>query len=97
MPELSYDRNELQRLCREYHVLRLALFGSVLYGKDHEASDLDLLVEFDPQHGPGWDMFTLEERLSKLFGKTVDLNTPGFISHYFRDDVMRSAENLYAR
>jgi predicted nucleotidyltransferase len=78
-------------------VLRLAVFGSMLTRIDREGSDLDLLVEFDPKHGPGWDMFALEESLSKLFGHTVDLNTPGFISKYFRDEVVRSAENLYAQ
>jgi uncharacterized protein len=97
MPELKFNTSELERLCREYHVLRLAVFGSMLSRKAPESSDLDLLVEFDPKHGPGWDMFALEESLSKLFGHAVDLNTPGFISRYFREDVLRSAENLYAR
>jgi uncharacterized protein len=97
MPDLKFNPSELERLCREYHVLRLAVFGSMLTRIDREGSDLDLLVEFDPKHGPGWDMFALEESLSKLFGHTVDLNTPGFISKYFRDEVVRSAENLYAQ
>ena len=97
MPDLKFNPSELERLCREYHVLRLAVFGSMLTHNSREGSDLDLLVEFDPKHGPGWDMFALEERLSKLFGHAVDLNTPGFISRYFREDVLSSAENLYAR
>jgi predicted nucleotidyltransferase len=97
MPDLKFNPSELERLCREYHVLRLAVFGSMLNRNTRESNDLDLLVEFDPKHGPGWDMFALEDSLSKLFGHTVDLNTPGFISKYFREDVLRSAENLYAQ
>jgi uncharacterized protein len=97
MRDLNFNQRELENLCNEYHVRRLAIFGSVPSGQDHSESDLDLLVEFDPANGPGWDMFTFEDRLSKLFGQTVDLNTPGFISRYFRDEVMRSAQNLYVQ
>lgn len=97
MRELKFNRGELESLCLDYHVTRLAVFGSVLAGCEHAGSDLDLLVEFDPNNGPGWDMFKLEDGLSKLFGRAVDLNTPGFISRYFRDEVMRSAQNLYVR
>ncbi|HET6400902.1 MAG TPA: nucleotidyltransferase family protein [Candidatus Kapabacteria bacterium] len=97
MRDLTFNPRELENLCNEYHVRRLAVFGSVLAGHEHPESDLDLLVEFDPANGPGWDMFKLEDRLSKLFHRTVDLNTPGFISRYFRDEVMRSAQNLYVR
>jgi predicted nucleotidyltransferase len=87
----------LESLCQAYHVKRLAVFGSVLSGNDRPESDLDLLVEFEPEQGPGWGMFTLEEKLSSLFSAKVDLNTPGFISKYFRDEVLRTAQNLYVR
>lgn len=92
---LPYDSNALARLCHEFHVRRLAIFGSHASGNERKDSDLDLLVEFEPGHGPGWDMFLLEDRLSKLFGRQVDLNTTGFISRYFRDEVLRSAKNIY--
>lgn len=97
MEPLTYDWNTLERLCRQYHVRRLALFGSALTGTDRVDSDLDLLVEFDPQHGPGWDMFLLESELAGVFGRPVDLNTPGFLSRYFRDEVLRSARDLYVQ
>jgi uncharacterized protein len=95
MRDLIFDRAKLEDLCRAYHVRRLAVFGSVLWGREEPTSDLDLLVEFEPDEGPGWGMFALEEALSSLFGAKVDLNTPGFISKYFRDEVLRTARNLY--
>jgi predicted nucleotidyltransferase len=96
MRNLAYDQTKLEALCREYHVQRLAIFGSVLKGTDTPGSDLDLLVEFDPHSTPGWDMFIFQDKLSHLFGQTVDLNTPGFLSRYFRDEIMKTAHTIYA-
>ena len=96
MRSLEFDRDKLAALCRSYNVRRLAVFGSVLAGTDSAGSDLDLLVEFEPGNTPGWGMFELQDQLSYLFGQTVDLNTPGFLSRYFRDSIVKSARTLYA-
>ncbi len=97
MQQLDVDRTKLDALCREYHVTRLAIFGSSLNGEDTAASDLDLLVEFEPGKIPGFGYFHLQDELSYLFGKTVDLNTPGFISPYFREEIIRTASNVYVQ
>lgn len=95
MKNLEVDRIRLESLCRQYHVKRLAVFGSVQKGEDLPGSDLDLLVEFATGKTPGLAYFHLQDELSHLFGQTVDLNTPGFLSRYFRDEVVRNAENVY--
>ncbi|HWF44935.1 MAG TPA: nucleotidyltransferase family protein [Candidatus Kapabacteria bacterium] len=95
MLNLTVDRGRLESLCREYHVKRLAVFGSVLKGHDKPDSDLDLLVEFEAGKTPGFAYFHLQDELSLLFGQTVDLNTPAFLSRYFRDEVVRTAQNVY--
>jgi predicted nucleotidyltransferase len=95
MREFKIDREKLASLCREYHVKRLAVFGSVLHGKDTPGSDLDLLIEFEGST-PGIRFFNLQDELSYLFGQTVDLNTSGFLSRYFRDSVAREATTIYA-
>ncbi|WP_205754831.1 nucleotidyltransferase family protein [Azoarcus sp. DD4] len=61
-------------------------------------SDVDLLVEFDVDRVPGLlGMAEIEAELSDLLGRiTVDLRTPGDLSRYFRDEVMRTAETRYA-
>lgn len=95
MRNIEVDNKRLELLCRQYHVKRLAVFGSVLKGEDTSGSDLDLLVEFEPGKTPGFAYFHLQEELSHLFRQTVDLNTPAELSRYFRDDVVRAAHNIY--
>ncbi len=83
--------------CVRHHVRRLALFGSVLREDFRPDSDLDVLVEFKEGHTPGLAFFGMQEELSELLGRKVDLNTPGFLSRYFRDEVMRQAVVAYER
>ena len=86
----------ISEICVRYHVSRLAIFGSSIRGEDTVGSDLDLLVEFEPGHTPGLEFFTLEEELTEVLGRKVDLNTPAFLSHYFREDVLKEAREIYA-
>ncbi len=58
-------------------------------------SDVDVLVEFEPGTRLGLRIFTLEQVLSELLSHKVDSNTPGFLSKYFRDQVLSEAEILY--
>jgi predicted nucleotidyltransferase len=70
----------------------------VLRGEDTPASDLDLLVEFDPDFGVGFfELSRLERALSEIFGRTVDLKTPGFLNKAFRFEVQQHAQLLYAK
>ena len=85
----------LARFCRRHHIRSLALFGSVLRDDSRPDSDIDVLVDFEPGHVPGLAFFAMEEELSQILGRKVDLNTPGFLSPLFRDEVMREAEVAY--
>ena len=53
------------------------------------------LVEFDPGKTPGFAFFGIQEELSNMLGRKVDLNTKGFLSRYFRDQVLAEAEVQY--
>ena len=92
---LSIDREKLADFCRRNHIRKLALFGSVLRDDFRPGSDVDVLVEFEPGHVPGLKFFTMEQELSDLLGRKVDLNTPNFLSPYFRDQVLSEAEVQY--
>lgn len=81
--------------CRRHHVRRLCLFGSILRDDFRADSDVDVLVQFEPGATPGFGFFGMQEELSALLGRKVDLHTPGFLSKYFRDQVLREAEVLY--
>ena len=93
--QLPVDRKQIADFCIRHHIRRLALFGSVLRSDFGPDSDLDVLVEFEPDHVPGFAFFSLECELSDMFDRRVDLNTPAFLSKYFRDEVLRDARVLY--
>jgi len=93
---LSVDRAKLAEFCRRHHIQRLALFGSVLREDFGPDSDVDVLVEFDPEHVPGLAFFDMQDELSELLGRKVDLNTPQCLSRYYRDEVLAEAEVQYA-
>ncbi|HQT96212.1 MAG: nucleotidyltransferase [Acidobacteria bacterium 37-65-4] len=93
--DLVIDRDALAALCRRHGIRRLALFGSVLRGDARPNSDVDVLVEFEPGRAPGFRFIAIQDELSHLLGRTVDLNTPGFLSPHFRDRILREAFPLY--
>jgi predicted nucleotidyltransferase len=94
---ISVDQKRIAAFCRKYHIRRLSLFGSVLRDDFRPESDVDVLVEFEAGHVPGLAFFAMERELSEILGRLVDLNTPGFLSPYFRDQVLAEAEPQYVR
>jgi predicted nucleotidyltransferase len=94
---IPLPKDEITRFCRRHHIRRLALFGSVLRDDFGPHSDVDVLVQFDPGKTPGWEFFAMQDELAEILGRGVDLNTPGFLSRYFRDRVLAEAETVYER
>jgi uncharacterized protein len=86
----------VEDFCRRHQIKKLAVFGSALRDDFRPESDLDILVEFQPGKVPGLAFFALQDELSKIFGRTVDLNTPNCLSPEFRSRVIAEAETLYA-
>jgi len=93
--KLEIPHEAVAEFCRRNHIRRLALFGSVLRDDFRTDSDVDALVEFEPGHTPGLAFFAMQDELSELLGRKVDLNTPACLSPYFRKDVLGEAEVLY--
>jgi hypothetical protein len=92
----TVNEQELHDFCRRNHIRRLAVFGSASKGVASPESDIDVLVDFAPGHVPGLRFFEIEDELSQLFGRRVDLNTRSFLSRHFRDRVEREAVVRYA-
>jgi uncharacterized protein len=92
---IKIPKNKVAEICRRYHIRKLALFGSVLTPNFRSDSDVDVLVEFEPNHIPGFAFFDIQDQLSELIGRKVDLHTPGFLSKYFRDQVIKQAQVQY--
>ncbi len=93
--KIALDRARLAEFCQRNHIRKLSLFGSILRDDFRADSDVDVLVEFEPGHVPGLRFFALENELSELLGRKVDLNTPDFLSPYFRSRVLSEAEAHY--
>ncbi len=88
--------DEIERLCKRYHIRKLSLFGSVLRSDFDQDSDIDILVEFESGKTPRFfKLIDIQDELSDLFGKQVDLRTPNDLSRYFRDDILETAEVQY--
>ena len=93
---IEVPKEKLTDFCRRYHIRKLAFFGSVLREDFVPSSDVDVLVEFEPGHVPGLGFFAMEREISELLGRSVDLNTPGFLSRAIREDALAEAEVQYA-
>jgi predicted nucleotidyltransferase len=93
VPEFS--RDQIEPFCKKHHIKRLSLFGSELHGDNAPGSDIDILVEFEEGHIPGFAFAGIQRELSELLGRHVDLHTPESLSRYFRTDVVKEARPLY--
>jgi uncharacterized protein len=91
------DDQALAAFCeRNNHIVQLAFFGSVPGSDFRPDSDVDILVEFEPGHVPGFAFAELQDQLSQMIGRTVDLHTRGSLRRHFRQ-VQREAQVHYAR
>ena len=95
-PRIKIDQTKIEDFCRRNHIRKLAFFGSVLRDDFGPESDVDILVEFEEGHVPGLHFFALQDELTSLMGRKVDLHTPGFLSRYFRKEVLEQAQVQYA-
>ena len=95
MARVPIDRDQIAAFCRRHCVRKLSLFGSVLRADFGRDSDIDVLVEFEPGHVPGLAFFAMQDELSAILGRRVDLNTPASLSPYFRGGVLATAEVEY--
>jgi predicted nucleotidyltransferase len=89
---LNIPTEKVAEFCKRNRIRKLSIFGSALRGDFSSDSDIDVLVEFEPDACVGLIRLSgMEIELSEILGRKVDLNTPGFISKYFRDKVLSEA------
>jgi len=93
--KISIPEEKIVAFCRRNRIRKLAFFGSVLRDDFSQESDVDVLVEFETGAQVGLQFFKMEQELSEILGRKVDLNTAGFLSQYFREKVIAEAEVLY--
>jgi hypothetical protein len=93
---IELPRDQIAEFCRRHHIRWLALFGSVLRDDFTPESDIDVLVDFEPEHR--YTYFTLaqsERELSGLLGRKADVHVPKSLHWFIRDKVLGQAEAVY--
>jgi predicted nucleotidyltransferase len=95
--QITPDHIALETFCRANHIVWMAFFGSVTTDHFTANSDVDVLVNFDPDHVPGlFAVARMERELSAILGRKADLRTPEDLSDLFRDRVIKEAVVQYA-
>lgn len=95
--KVTIPPQKLAELCKRYHIRKLAFFGSALRDDFSPTSDVDILVEFEEGHTPGFAFIDIQDELSALLGgREVDLVTPKFLNHRIKDRVLKEAKVAYA-
>ena len=96
--KIQVNPEAIAAFCRRHHIRKMAFFGSVLREDFGPDSDVDVLVEFEPEHVPGYGFIGIQDELSEFFdGHPVDLCTEKSLHPLIKDRVIRDAEIVYAR
>jgi len=86
----------LSQFCQRNLIQRFSLFGSVLRDDFHEGSDVDVLVDYEPDARVGYfDLLRMQAELTEKLGVRVDLRTPAGLSRYIRQRVLDEAQVKY--
>jgi len=97
-PRIDIPQQAIAEFCRRHHIRKFSLFGSVLSDSFGPDSDIDVLVEFEPGHVPGYALIRMQDELSELFGgRKVDLVTQKFLNRRIQARVQAEAVVQYAQ
>lgn len=95
---IALPQEAIESFSERNAIRKLSLFGSVLRDDFNEDSDIDVLVEFEPEAKVGlFALARMARELTAILGRKVDLLTPGFLSRYFRQEVLDGAEVIYEK
>jgi len=99
--QIDISRERIAAFCRKWCVREFAVFGSVLREDFGPASDVDVMVQFDPQaHRTLFDLVEMQDELREIFGREVDLLTRRGVEqsrNYIRKkEILSTAEVIYA-
>ncbi len=98
--QVAVAQDKIAEFCRRWHVVELALFGSVLHEGFRPDSDVDVLVAFAPGAKRSvLDLMRMKTELSELFGRNVDLVDKRVIeqsdNYIRRRNILDSAKAIY--
>ena len=98
---IQIPRLQIDSFCHRWQDSELALFGSVVREDFGPDSDVDVLIQFQPQaRHTLLDMARMEEELRQIFGRDVDLVERSAVeqsrNHIRRNTILQSAESIHA-
>ena len=93
---IPIDHQAIADFCCRWRVTELGLYGSVLRDDFRPDSDVDVFVTFDEGHTPGWEIVTMQDELTALFGRRVDLGTKRSLSPRLARRILASSEVIFA-
>lgn len=86
----------LVEVCEKNNIVFMAIFGSFARGEQNKRSDIDMAIEFDRNsHKTLLDLIKIEEALSKIFGRKVDLGVFSSLNPYIVEDVKKEMKVIY--
>ena len=98
MLPLTIPYEQLDDMSKQYRISRIWVFGSALRQDFRPDSDVDILVEFEPDASIILlDLAAIQRQLGQMLGRQIDLGTPGSLSPYIREEVLRTAQVIYDR
>jgi hypothetical protein len=96
-PQIEIPEKEIADFCRRHRIRTFSLFGSVLRDDFRPDSDIDVLVEFEPNYVPGLEFFGMPDELAELFGRKVDVvDVKSLRNPFRRHEILRTHQVVYA-
>ncbi len=93
---IEIPRDRIAEFCRRHRIRRLCLFGSILRDDFGPESDIDVLVEFEPEALVGLIRLAgIEFELGRMLGRRIEMHTVRGLNPQFRDQVLAEAEPVY--
>ena len=94
---IRVDQDKVAEFRRRHHIRKFAFFGSVLRDDFRPDSDVDVLIEFDPEYRLGlFELMRMQQEFSDMIGREADFRTPEDLGRYMRDRVVSESEVQYA-
>lgn len=89
---------KLAEICRRNGIVFMAVFGSFLRGEQDKGSDVDMAIEFEKDSGKSLlDLVRIEDELSKIFRRKVDLGIFSSLNPYIMEDVKQEMRVIYEK
>ena len=92
---LEIPTEKIAEICRRYHIVEMAVFGSSARGDMRADSDVDVMVVLHPEAKLGWRFFDIGDELSKVLGRPVDFGTKDGLKPHAKPSALRDAVVIY--